>query len=87
MLLWLRLILGWMINLKEEAVKIFNELGLDLTTGIKIYLTKVVKEQGIPFEMTVKNDDLAQSIKEMENGEYQTFFTKEELMRDLLDEN
>lgn len=37
--------------------------------------------------MTVKNDDLAQSIKEMGNGEYQTFSTKEELMRDLLDEN
>lgn len=74
-------------HLKEEAVEVFNELGLDLTTGIKIYLTKVVKEQGIPFEMIVKNDDLSQSIKEMDNGEYKTFSTKEVLMKDLLDEN
>lgn len=74
-------------HLKEEAVEVFNELGLDLTTGIKIYLTKVVKEQGIPFEMIVKNDDLSQSIKEMDNGEYETFSTKEALMKDLLDEN
>lgn len=63
-------------DLKEEAVEVFNELGLDLTTGIKIYLTKVVKEQGIPFEMTVKNDNLAQSIAEMENSEYKIFNTK-----------
>lgn len=74
-------------HLKEEAVEVFNELGLDLTTGIKIYLTKVVKEQGIPFEMIVKNDDLSQSIKEMDNGDYKTFSTKEALMKDLLDEN
>lgn len=37
--------------------------------------------------MIVKNDDLSQSIKEMDNGEYETFSTKEALMKDLLDEN
>lgn len=74
-------------ELKEESKEILDSLGIDLTTGIKIFLTKVVREKGIPFEMTVRKDNLAQALEEMRNGEYQAFGSVEELMKDLNDED
>ena len=38
-------------ELKEESKEIFDSLGIDLTTGIKIFLTKVVREKGIPLSL------------------------------------
>lgn len=74
-------------ELKEESKEILDSLGIDLTTGIKIFLTKVVREKGIPFEMTVRKDNLAQALEEMRNGEHQSFGSVEELMQDLNDED
>ncbi|MEK7653244.1 MAG: type II toxin-antitoxin system RelB/DinJ family antitoxin [Patescibacteria group bacterium] len=42
-------------KIKRQAAKIFNSLGLDLSTGIKIYLAKVVRDQGVPFLLTTEN--------------------------------
>lgn len=74
-------------ELKEESKKIFDSLGIDLTTGIKIFLTKVVREKGIPFEMTVRKDNLAQALEEMKNEDYKSFDSVAELMKDLNDED
>lgn len=74
-------------DLKEESKEIFDSLGIDMTTGIKIFLTKVVREKGIPFEMTIRKDNLAQSLEEMKNGDYKTFNNLAELMKDLNDED
>ena len=38
-------------NLKKEASELFNDLGLNLSTAINIFLTQCVKEQAIPFEI------------------------------------
>ena len=38
-------------NLKKEATKVFEELGLDLPTAIRIFLKKSIKEKGIPFDL------------------------------------
>ena len=74
-------------ELKEESKAILASLGIDLTTGIKIFLTKVVREKGIPFEMTIRKDNLALALEEMRNGEYQSFGSVEELLKDLNDED
>ena len=39
-------------QLKDDVSRIFNEMGLDITTGIKIYLKRVQQDQRIPFELT-----------------------------------
>ena len=39
-------------KLKKEVTKIFADMGLDLTSGIKIYLKRVQQEKKIPFELT-----------------------------------
>lgn len=37
---------------KREAGKIFADLGMDLSTGMKVYLNKVIETEGIPFPVT-----------------------------------
>ena len=37
--------------IKDQAEEIFNELGLNMTTAINMFLRTVVREYGIPFEL------------------------------------
>lgn len=39
---------------KSKAQKIFADLGLDMSSGIKLFLSQVVHEKGLPF--TVSRD-------------------------------
>lgn len=41
-------------NLKEQAMALFERLGLDLPTAIRIFLKKSVAENGVPFELKEK---------------------------------
>lgn len=43
-------------KLKAEATDIFGKLGLDLSTAIRIFLTRSVEEKGIPFTMKLDNE-------------------------------
>ena len=38
-------------DLKKEATELFDEIGLDLSVAIRLFLRTCVKEGGIPFEM------------------------------------
>lgn len=40
-------------QLKKEATTILDELGLDLPTGMRMFLKRVVLEQGLPFATTL----------------------------------
>lgn len=44
-------------DLKEDVNRLFNEMGLDMTTGIKIYLKRVQQEKKIPFPLTSQQYD------------------------------
>lgn len=38
-------------KLKADASEVFEKVGLALTSGIKIYLQAVIREQAIPFRI------------------------------------
>ena len=38
-------------KLKADASEVFEKVGLTLTSGIKIYLQAVIREQAIPFRI------------------------------------
>lgn len=38
-------------EIKNQADEIFNELGLNMTTAINMFLRNVVREYGLPFEL------------------------------------
>ena len=52
--------------IKEQAEQIFNELGLNMTTAINLFLRTAIREHGIPFELKldVPNDTTAAAIEE-----------------------
>ena len=51
---------------KDQAEKIFNELGLNMTTAINVFLRATIREHGIPFELKldVPNETTAAAIEE-----------------------
>ena len=53
-------------DIKEQAEEIFNELGLNMTTAINIFLRTAIREHGIPFELKldVPNETTAAAIAE-----------------------
>lgn len=49
-------------ELKEEAVKLFNELGLDLSTAIRLFLKKSIEDRKIPFKLIGKGRDKSKDV-------------------------
>ncbi len=75
-------------DLKEQAEKLYSELGMNLTTAFNIFVRQSVRQGAIPFEVTTKTDPfysesnmkvLRQSIKEADEGKFITK-TMDELM-------
>ena len=40
-------------DLKKEATEIFNELGLDMSTAVKLFLKQSVLTKSIPFKISL----------------------------------
>ena len=55
-------------ELKAEAEKTLRELGLDLTTGIRMFLTQVVQQGGIPFPVKLYTQPNAKTLKAIEDS-------------------
>ena len=51
---------------KIAAEKIFEELGMNMTTAVNIFLRQTIRENGIPFELklSVPNETTAAAIEE-----------------------
>lgn len=51
---------------KDQAEEIFNELGLNMTTAVNMFLRTAIRERGIPFELklNVPNETTAVAIEE-----------------------
>ena len=45
-------------ELKNQAIAIYDELGMDLSTAVRMFLKKSVAAKGIPFEMTLDESGL-----------------------------
>ncbi|HMO66018.1 MAG TPA: type II toxin-antitoxin system RelB/DinJ family antitoxin [Verrucomicrobiota bacterium] len=39
-------------SLRSEADRVLREIGLDLPSAVRLFLTGVVRTRGIPFELT-----------------------------------
>ena len=53
-------------NIKDQADRIFSELGLNMTTAINVFLRTTIRENGIPFalKLDVPNKTTAAAIEE-----------------------
>lgn len=74
-------------TLKSEAEKLFRELGLNMTTAFTIFTKTAVREQRIPFELSLSNlnDQTLKAIRDVEAGNNlsASFNTVDELVESL----
>ena len=55
--------------LKKEVEEIFDDIGINTSQAINIFLKKVKRERGIPFELKVPNETTINAMKEAKNNE------------------
>ena len=53
-------------TIKDKSEKVFEDLGLNMTTAINIFLRQVIRVNGIPFEIkgNVPNQETKEAIEE-----------------------
>ena len=81
-------------DVKNEANKLFNKLGLNMSTAINMFLKRAIFERGLPFEVKeynpTPNKELLEALKEgdqiikdIKNGKRKPYDSPEELFADL----
>lgn len=75
---------------KKQAEQIFNDLGMNMSTAINIFLRKVISSNGIPFDLTIDipNKDTLEAIKEGKEmsknlKKYKKYSSFSELLKDI----
>ena len=74
-------------DLKKQSEEIFNELGLNMSTALTVFLRQTVRSRGIPFEMrlNIPNEETLMAIQDVNLGRNMSrqFHSVKELMEDL----
>lgn len=60
-------------EIKEEAEKLFDELGMNMTTAITLFLKQSVRDKELPFKPSIENKESIQARKDVEEGNVETF--------------
>lgn len=76
-------------NLKKSAEELFNELGMNMSTAINIYLKQAVRKQAIPFELKAPNAETLEAIEEVKQMKehpelYKGYTDVDEMIKELL---
>jgi len=50
---------------KSQAQKVLRELGIDMSTAVKIYLSQIIINKGIPFKLITENSLTPEQEKEI----------------------
>lgn len=54
-------------SLRTQAAAIYEDLGIDLQTAVRIFLKRSVREKGLPFGMTLKEEKSTKGIQAIRN--------------------
>ncbi|HXK38706.1 MAG TPA: type II toxin-antitoxin system RelB/DinJ family antitoxin [Candidatus Paceibacterota bacterium] len=74
---------------KAKAKKVFRKMGLDISSGVKLYLARVVQDETVPFVVRTVNgytpEQEREIIRETEYAEKhgKRYSDIDELMRDV----
>ncbi len=73
-------------EVKEQAQQVFNNLGMDMTTAINIFLRQAIQYQGLPFDVRLdENRKLLEVLTDLDQNRNmsQSFESVSGLMEDL----
>lgn len=81
-------------EVKEEANQILNDLGLNMSTAVNMYLRRIIADRGIPFEIREAdpNQEFLDALEELDYmekhpEEYKSYQDLDELKKDLLSDD
>ena len=55
-------------DIKNEAKKIFRELGLTMGDAFNLFLHQVILNRGLPFEVKIPNEETLQAMRDAKSG-------------------
>jgi DNA-damage-inducible protein J len=70
-------------KLRDDAEAVLDRLGLSMSDAIRMYLCQIRDRKGIPFLVEIPNAETLQSIRDLEEGRYETAHSIGELMEKL----
>ena len=70
-------------TIKKEAAAVLEAMGLTVSDAIRLLLTRVAREQMLPFDPLVPNTKTIEAIKEARQNKLPSFDTIDELMENL----
>lgn len=78
-------------EVKEQAQRIFAELGMDMTTAVNVFLRQAIRYNGFPFDVRINtpNDETIAAIQEVQQMKKdptigKTYSDVDEMMKELL---
>ncbi|GFO54707.1 antitoxin [Geomonas sp. Red276] len=77
-------------DLKEQAAETLASMGLSVSDAVRVFLTKVVSEKRLPFEIKVPNAETRAAMKEADaivSARKARFATAEDVFNDLEENN
>lgn len=75
---------------KAKAKRVFNKMGLDVSSGIKLYLSRVAQDGGVPFILRTENGYTPEQEQQLiREAEYATkhgkrYTSVEKMWRDIM---
>ena len=70
--------------LKEAAQNVANDMGMDLSTAVNMFLAKMVKDHALPFTPTSLPAETLQALKEAKNSKVlKKYRTQQTMWKDL----
>ena len=70
-------------SVKDEASIVLAAMGLTISDAMRMMLTRVVREQALPFDPLIPNAETIAAMKEAREGKAKAFDSVEKLMADL----
>ena len=73
-------------EVKEQAQQVFNNLGMDMTTAINIFLRQAIQYQGLPFDVRLdESRKLLEVLTDLDQNRNmsKSFESVSDLMEDL----
>lgn len=73
-------------KLKEDAEALFADLGLDITTALRMFLKEAVREQKIPLKLKNTQKAWLKEAKKMQENpqDYKAYDDIDEMFKDIL---
>lgn len=69
-------------TVKQEAQKIFNELGLSLGEAVNLFLNQVRLHKGIPFDLKLPNEETQAVMRDVLEGKNLEPFSLDDLKKE-----